>query len=438
MTNPRAPAAPAVVAASDRTGSDRTAADRAVHALYDAYPYPAGAPTLRVEYDVRQVLSRLRLSRGESGAHSRPLRVLDAGCGRGVGLLAEASVQPDIEYLGIDLNTRALAEVDEQARARGLSNVRTAEVDLVTLEGLEVPEGGFDVIRSSGVIHHLDDPTAALERLASTALAPHGAVTLMVYARAGRARITRVARAVQAATDSELPLAERVEHARALCRAVADVASLDCPFADAARCPDAEFVDRYLHPRERTYDVVELVEMVTDAGLVPVQLSDGERWSPAAHIDDPAVLARVEARPALEQLVAVEALAPPDRHEALLCAPGNGPRPPLSAPEALGAPLLVNGHVRFRVDTRVAPSGLRVERVAIARRDGEPTPLPVGPVTLAAWLLSTTTGPFAGRDVVAGLTERGVPEEAARRALGELLGAGVVYSPHACDLPAHD
>lgn len=419
-----------------RSRTSTAATDQRVRALYDAYPYPAGPPALRVDYDVRQVLSRLRVSRADTGSAGRPLRVLDAGCGRGVGLLGEASVQPDIEYLGIDLNTRALAEVEREADTRGLHNVRTAEIDLATLDGLEVPDGGFDVIRSSGVIHHLDDPAAALERLASVALAPHGAISLMVYARRGRAAIQRVAGAVQAAIDPALPLDRRIALARDLCRAVADPTSTDCPFADATRCGDVEFVDRYLHPRERSYDVIELVEMITDAGLVPFQLGDGESWSPASRIADPATLAHVEARPALEQLAAMDAIAPPDRHEVLLCLPGNGPRQLPTIDDLLGSALLVNGHVRFRVETRIAPNGLRVEQVRVALRDGEPELLPPGPISLGAWILSTSDIVFTGRDLVTSLTERGVPADAAHQTLAELFVRGILHAPHPCDLPS--
>jgi|GEM_PF-634308 len=421
--------------AATSTTSTRTT-DAAVRDMYAAYPYPAGPPALRAGYDVRHLLSRGRLSRTDTGAAGRRLRVLDAGCGRGVGLIGEASVQPEVDYLGIDLNTRALADVERQAHERGLTNVRTAEVDLATLDGLEVPEGGFDVIRSSGVVHHLDDPTAALARLADTALAPHGIVTLMVYGREGRAPIGRVARVVQAGTDPALPMDARIAAARALCTAVADPTDAACPFTEAARCPEVEFVDRYLHPRERYYGIVDLIEAVTEAGFVPLELSDGELWSPARWIEDARVRASVERLPAAQQLAAVDAIACPARLEALLCLPGNGPREALSAHDLADHALFVNGEVRFVVSTRVAPSGLRVEQVEVARHGGEPTALPSGPLSLAAWILSTTEGPFTGRDLVRALTERGVPAAEAERTLGELFAADLVYAPHPCDANA--
>ena len=135
----------------------------------------------------------------------RPLHALDAGCGRGVGLLGNATSQPDVQFLGIDINRVALAEITAEAARRGLKNVQVQEIDLMTLEGLQAPEGGFDVVYASGVIHHLADPLEGLRRLASV-LAPHGMLVLMLYGRHGRAPLYRLARAIDLLIPRDRPL----------------------------------------------------------------------------------------------------------------------------------------------------------------------------------------------------------------------------------------
>lgn len=421
-------------APAERTSEPAASAtDRAVGKLYDAYPYPDGPPMLRTGYDVRQVLSTGRLTRADTGNLGRPLRVLDAGCGRGVGLLGEATVQPDIEYLGIDLNRRALDEVREQVRTLGLSNVRVAEVDLVTLDGLDIPDGGFDVIRSSGVVHHLDDPTAALARLGEV-LAPHGVLDVMVYARLGRAPIHRVAAAVTAAVSTDLELDARIAMARRLCASRADALDSACPFANAARCGDVEFADRYLHPRERAYSVTELIEAAIEAGLVPLELPDRRAWDPARLISDSVALAAFEERPPLEQLRAIEQLAAPDRLEARFCLPENGPRQPLAATELDTALLVAHPDTAFEVTTRIAPTGLRTEGVAVRERHHPAEILTDGPTALAAALASRRPRPWRGAELIDELVTRGLPESAARAALAELLQRDLVHAPHACEL----
>ena len=195
------------------TGQAMDQTTLAVRAMYERFPYPAhSAPQIRVGCDVR-----LALSYGRLPAPDRPLRVLDAGCGRGVGLLGMASVQPDVQFLGVDMNRVALAEVRAEVARRGMANVAVQEVDLMTLAGLEVPEGGFDLIVSSGVLHHLSDPAEGLRRLRG-ALAPHGILTVMVYGQHGREGIYRLVRAIDALIPRDRPIEERLAVGRRLVR----------------------------------------------------------------------------------------------------------------------------------------------------------------------------------------------------------------------------
>ena len=54
-----------------------------------------------------------------------------------------------MQFTAIDINRVALADATKKAGELGLTNIRFQDVDLMTLEGLDVPEGGFDVIISS-------------------------------------------------------------------------------------------------------------------------------------------------------------------------------------------------------------------------------------------------------------------------------------------------
>ncbi len=73
---------------------------RAIRAMYEAYPYPTGAPEFRVAADVRLALSYSELT-PPSG---RDLHVLDAGCGRGIDTIGAAMIQPDVQFLGVDIS----------------------------------------------------------------------------------------------------------------------------------------------------------------------------------------------------------------------------------------------------------------------------------------------------------------------------------------------
>ncbi len=96
--------------------------------------------------------------------HLRPLpgwRVLDIGCGTGDMLPSF----PEVEYYGWDPSSTYI----ERARARNIPNSHFT-CGLLTESNLEHP-GTFDLVHSSGVLHHLNDAQALeLMRVARGAL----------------------------------------------------------------------------------------------------------------------------------------------------------------------------------------------------------------------------------------------------------------------------
>ena len=73
-----------------------------VKAMYEEYPYPTGGIMMRSGCDVNLLLSHVEISRKTSG----PMYALDAGCGRGVGVIGAAMLQPNIHFIGADMNTK--------------------------------------------------------------------------------------------------------------------------------------------------------------------------------------------------------------------------------------------------------------------------------------------------------------------------------------------
>ncbi len=111
----------------------------------------------------------------------RGMRMLDAGCGRGLALLELASRYPASEFTGYDLSSEAVAWAEAEARARGLSNVRFEVRDLSDFDRTATPRA-FDLVTSFDAVHDQADPAALLRGIART-LAPDG-VYLMQDIRA--------------------------------------------------------------------------------------------------------------------------------------------------------------------------------------------------------------------------------------------------------------
>ena len=397
---------------------------RAVRAMYEEFPYPAGAPMVRVASDVRLLLGRGRIA----PPAGRPLRALDAGCGRGVGVLGLATLQPDVQFTAVDMNRVAIEEARAEAARRGLGNVQFAEVDLMTLEGLEVPEGGFDVVYSSGVLHHLSSPARGLELLRGV-LAPHGALVLMVYARHGREPLYRLVRAIDAIAPRTLPLRDRLAVGRALAASEGADALRAGPWADATTVNDVEFVDRYLNVNEVSYDLDEVFALAEGAGLGFLGWCSPGDWDVTTVIGAGPLADQVRALPARAQHRVVEQLAWRPRFELVLGHAGNGPRPPLEREDLEDAVLAVSPEVSIEVRTRNLHGAQRTESVSLREGASASTVL-AGPLGMAALLLRDQTLPFRGRAVVSELVDLGLDRTAAVDVLEELVARRALFSPH--------
>lgn len=387
-----------------------------VRELYERYPYPPGVPVLRAGGDARLAMSYV----GKERPGGRPIQVLDAGCGRGVGLIGGATTQPDVQFTGIDINRVALDEVRGTISARGLTNVRLQEVDLMTLEGLEVPEGGFDVITSSGVLHHLSDPTEGMRRLKNV-LAPHGVIVGMVYGC--RVKFERVARAIRAAAPEGATMEERIALGRRLVEVMVEESD-DPMWKFAHGIPDVEFVDRYLHIQERGYSPDELWSAIEDAGLRFCRwLSPGD-WVLPTPLQD--LLQTTSPRDIVRLVFELDR---PAGLNFVVTHPDNPNREPLRTSELESAHFAVSSSIAVGVEYRSLWGDARTERVTVREGSREPRVLK-GPPAQVMKLLQSHSEPFRGVDLVNALAEMGVQREVTLEGLKVLARNGWIYRPH--------
>jgi 2-polyprenyl-3-methyl-5-hydroxy-6-metoxy-1,4-benzoquinol methylase/uncharacterized protein YbaR (Trm112 family) len=152
-------------------GDGRT---EAVRRFYERAPFPG--------YPVRDSLQALQ-ARADRSTFARLVnqaipgdaRILEIGCGTGQMCLYLA--RADRVVIGADLTRGALVLGAAAARRFGLDRVQFVETDL-RQPGLKA--GSFDVVYSSGVVHHTPNPRASFARLAQLAR-PGGMIVLGVY-----------------------------------------------------------------------------------------------------------------------------------------------------------------------------------------------------------------------------------------------------------------
>jgi SAM-dependent methyltransferase len=214
-----------------------------VRDFYTVAPFPG--------YPPRDSLGGLRARAGRSEfaklldrAIPGDARVVEVGCGTGQMSLFLATANRVV--LGVDL-TRASLELGAAAARRfGVDKATFIETDL-RRPGLR--EGAFDVVYSSGVLHHTPDPRASFTSLARLAK-PGGIVVLGLYN--AWARIPhRMRRAVGRLTGFKwLPL---------------DPVLRDRASEPARR--EAWLRDQYMHPEEHRHTTREVQRWFRESGI---------------------------------------------------------------------------------------------------------------------------------------------------------------------------
>jgi tetratricopeptide (TPR) repeat protein/SAM-dependent methyltransferase len=160
---------------------------RLVQDQYEENPYPRWilpAPAVTAYPAAEYLRTKFPL------APLRPLRLaggadmLIAGCGTGAHAIEAFRRIAGARVLGIDLSSHSLAYAIRKTRELGLP-IDYAQADIMRLGGIG---RSFDIIESSGVLHHLADPMAGWRILLSL-LRPGGVMSIGLYSKLARAEI---------------------------------------------------------------------------------------------------------------------------------------------------------------------------------------------------------------------------------------------------------
>ncbi len=214
-----------------------------VRRFYERAPFP-GYPTRDSLHALRSRAEQSVLAALLDRAVAGDARVVEMGCGTGQMCLYLA--RSDRVIIGADLTRASLRLGAAAARRYGLDRVQFIETDL---HRPALKTGSFDVVYSSGVLHHTPNPRAAFARLASLAR-PGGIIVVGLYNAFARlpSRLRRLAARVSG------------------CRVVPFDPVLRERRHDAAR-REAWLRDQYRHPEEHRHTLAEVQGWFAENGV---------------------------------------------------------------------------------------------------------------------------------------------------------------------------
>jgi tetratricopeptide (TPR) repeat protein/2-polyprenyl-3-methyl-5-hydroxy-6-metoxy-1,4-benzoquinol methylase len=113
--------------------------------------------------------------------------VLIAGCGTGSHSIFTAQRFRGARVLAIDLSLSSISYAKRKTRELGLKNIEYAQADILKIGDIART---FDIIESSGVLHHLADPFIGWRTLLSR-LRPGGFMNLGFYSELARRHVVK-------------------------------------------------------------------------------------------------------------------------------------------------------------------------------------------------------------------------------------------------------
>lgn len=199
-------------------------------------------------------------------AEYRPLEkvsvdALIAGCGTGQQVVDIATSITGVNVLAVDLSLTSLCYAKYRTEAMGLTNINYGQADILKLGSLG---RDFDLIASTGVLHHLRDPLEGWRTLLSL-LRPNGLMQIALYSEIARACVVAARKFI-----AENGYGVSTEDIR---RCRQDIMRLDArsPIAPVAMTTDffgtSDCRDLLFHVQEHRFTIPQIKDFLAENGL---------------------------------------------------------------------------------------------------------------------------------------------------------------------------
>ena len=261
--------------------SDRNQVHNLVQGQYEKYPYPAGDDDLYTFIKNKSFQggcpSRFFHKYWPYKEQSLKLEILVAGCGTMQAAKLAVNL-PEANITAIDLSQRSIDHTNMLLQKHDLHNVKTIKLPIE-----EIPNLGaeFDLIFSTGVLHHLPNPIEGLKALHKV-LRDDGSMYLMLYSKYGRDGVyymqdllRRCQLSASSVDDNDLDnvreLIEQLPGYHPLAAKSEFFGNLHI---------NEEIVDLLLHPQDRAYSLPEIHEYLDSCDMKMQELLFRGHYSP--------------------------------------------------------------------------------------------------------------------------------------------------------------
>ena len=162
-----------------------------VRSQYEENPYPRWAKLRKATK--AKLISEIS-AEANLHLHSESIKnviapaILIAGCGTGQQSITTVSRFSDCQVTAVDLSLASLAYAKRKTIELGITNIEYLQADILRLDQLEHK---FDIIESTGVLHHMNEPMAGWIVLTDL-LKPGGLMKIALYSELARQHIVEV------------------------------------------------------------------------------------------------------------------------------------------------------------------------------------------------------------------------------------------------------
>lgn len=188
--------------------------------------------------------------------------ILVAGCGSNQAAVISYT-NPEARVVAIDVSQSSL---NHQQLLKDRYGIKNLELHLLPIEEVGNLDLDFDLIISTGVLHHLPKPKIGMKALAEC-LRKDGVIALMLYAKYGRIGVE-----ILQGIFRELGLIQNEDSISIVKEVLAELRPDHPVWPYISIAHDLEFdtslVDTFLHQRDQSYSIMDCVELVNSSELV--------------------------------------------------------------------------------------------------------------------------------------------------------------------------